>query len=67
MNCALPWASPELFADAALELEYLDSLLVVLPEPRATSSALTCALSQPIGQRTGDRLPHLSKSNFDGT
>jgi hypothetical protein len=30
MNCALPWASPELFADAALELEYLDSLLVVL-------------------------------------
>jgi hypothetical protein len=27
---ALPWASPELFADAALELEYLDSLLLVL-------------------------------------
>ena len=31
MNCvALPWAGPELFADAALELEYLDSLLLVL-------------------------------------
>ena len=27
---ALPWASPELFADAALELVYLDSLLLVL-------------------------------------
>ena len=27
---ALPWASPELFADAALELENLDSLLLVL-------------------------------------
>ena len=27
---ALPWACPELFADAALELEYLDSLLLVL-------------------------------------
>jgi hypothetical protein len=27
---ALPSASPELFADAALELEYLDSLLLVL-------------------------------------
>ena len=26
----LPWASPELFADAALELENLDSLLLVL-------------------------------------
>jgi len=26
----LLWASPELFADAALELEYLDSLLLVL-------------------------------------
>ena len=31
MNCvALPWACPELFADAALELENLDSLLLVL-------------------------------------
>jgi hypothetical protein len=31
MNCvALPWASPELFADAALELENLESLLLVL-------------------------------------
>ena len=27
---ALPWAGPELFADAALELENLDSLLLVL-------------------------------------
>ena len=27
---ALPWACPELFADAALELENLDSLLLVL-------------------------------------
>ena len=27
---AVPWASPELFADAALELENLDSLLLVL-------------------------------------
>ena len=30
MNRALPWASPELLTDAALELEYLDSLLLVL-------------------------------------
>ena len=31
MNCVeLPWACPELFADAALELENLDSLLLVL-------------------------------------
>ena len=27
---AVPWASPELFAEAALELENLDSLLLVL-------------------------------------
>ena len=27
---AVPWASPELFAEAALELECLDSLLLVL-------------------------------------
>ena len=27
---AVPWTSPELFAEAALELEYLDSLLLVL-------------------------------------
>ena len=27
---AVPWASPELFAEAALELEDLDSLLLVL-------------------------------------
>ena len=27
---ALPWAGPEIFADAALELENLDSLLLVL-------------------------------------
>jgi len=31
------------------------------PEPRAASSALTWALSQPIGQRTGNRLRHLVK------
>jgi len=31
MKCvALPWASPELFANAALELENFDSLLLVL-------------------------------------
>ena len=29
-HVALPWAGPELFADAALELECLDSLLLVL-------------------------------------
>ena len=29
-HVALPWAGPELFADAALELENLDSLLLVL-------------------------------------
>ena len=29
-HAGLPWASPELFADAALELENLDSLLLVL-------------------------------------
>jgi hypothetical protein len=47
MNCvALPWASLELFADAALELESLESLLLVLsggPEPRAASSAVNMA------------------------
>ena len=51
---ALPWASPELFADAALELENLDSLLLVLSgAARGLFGVLTWALSELIGQRTG--------------
>ena len=62
---ALPWASPELFADAALELEYLDSLLLVL------SGAARGLFGVNMGAITADwpedrkSFASFSKTNFD--
>jgi len=68
MNCvALPWACPELFADAALELENLDSLLLVL------SGAARGLFGVNMGDITADwpedgkSSASFTKSNFDST
>ena len=60
MNCvALPWAGPELFADAALELEYLDSLLLVLSGAARGLFGVNMGAIRADWQRTGNRLRHL--------
>ena len=63
-HVALPLAWPELFAKAALELERLDSLLLVLSGAARGLFAVNMGLSELIGWTTESNLP-LGFWNFE--
>ena len=64
---ALPWASPELFADAALELENLDSLLLVLSGAARGLFGVNMGAITADWPEDGKQSAGFSKSNFDST
>jgi hypothetical protein len=64
---ALPWASPELFADAALELENLDSLLLVLSGAARGLFGVNMGAITADWPEDGKSSAPFSKSNFDST
>ena len=63
----LPWACSELFADAALELEYLDSLLLVLSGAARGLFGVNMGAITADWPEDGKQSAPFSKSNFDST
>ena len=64
---AVPWASPELFADAALELENLDSLLLVLSGAARGLFGVNMGAIPADWPEDGKQSASFTKSNFDST
>ena len=64
---ALPWACSELFADAALELENLDSLLLVLSGAARGLFGVNMGAITADWPEDGKSSAPFSKSNFDST
>jgi len=64
---ALPWACPELFADAALELENLDSLLLVLSGAARGRFGVNMGAIRADWPEDGKQSVPFTKSNFDST
>ena len=63
----LPWACSELFADAALELENLDSLLLVLSGAARGLFGVNMGAITADWPEDGKSSAGFSKSNFDST